>query len=81
MDIELELERLVKHKKIGNCKKCGGQMVPDLVGRYTCRGCGETVLDEVGQVRDYLEKNGKTSYAVVEQDTNASAEVLHRFLR
>jgi predicted RNA-binding Zn-ribbon protein involved in translation (DUF1610 family) len=80
MNIEEELERLVKRRKIGSCKLCGGQMVPDSVGRYTCRACGEVVLDEVGRVRDYLEKNGATSYTMLEENTKVSAEVLHKFL-
>jgi predicted RNA-binding Zn-ribbon protein involved in translation (DUF1610 family) len=81
MNIEEELERLVKRKKIGRCRECGGEMVQERVGRYVCKACGQIVLDEVGQVRDYLEKNGTSSYAAVEANTNASAEVLNQFLQ
>jgi predicted RNA-binding Zn-ribbon protein involved in translation (DUF1610 family) len=81
MNIEEELERLVKQKKIGRCRQCGGEMRQERVGRYICKSCGGIVLDEVGQVRDYLEKNGAASYAAVEANTNASTEVLNQFLR
>lgn len=80
MDMEKELEQLVRSRKMGKCKKCGGVFRTNRMGRYECDNCGNVELDDEGKVREYLEKYGASTYAEVEAGTGVSRKVLDRFL-
>lgn len=79
MNIESELDDILKKKKMGSCEKCGGEYVSNRMGRYTCKKCGHEVLDDEGKVREYLRKNGAAPYMTVQKDTGASREILNKF--
>lgn len=79
MNIEEELEQLVRLKNMGACDKCGGELISNHAGKYKCRQCGNIMLDEVGKVREYLEKHGAATYLEVEEQTGVSREVLNKF--
>lgn len=80
MNIEHELSHILRMKKIGTCKKCGGEYISNRMGRYTCKACGYVELDDEGKVREYLSKNGTSSYYDVEKNTGAKREVLDKFV-
>lgn len=80
VDIENELSHILKLKKVGACKKCGGEYFSNRMGRYTCKSCGFVELDDEGKVREYLKDHGTSTYYDVEKNTGARRETLDKFI-
>ncbi len=62
----MNLEEDLLHKPV-DCPECGGTMVFEGLGEYSCEKCKHKEFDDYGKVRSYLEKNpGSTAYEIAQ---------------
>lgn len=78
------MERLLTseaYKIPRECEKCGGVLVFKGVGEYQCEDCGETVYDDYGKVRIYIEEHKGATAAEVEAAIGVSQKTIRRLLK
>ena len=63
------------------CDKCGGKCKYKAQGIYECLACGNTMLDDYGKVRLYLDENGRQPAAIISAETGVSVSTIQRYLR
>lgn len=63
------------------CQYCGGELEKIAVGIFRCVRCQKENYDYLRTVRNYLEKEGARSAAVIERDTGVPRNVVAYFLR
>lgn len=64
-----------------NCGKCGSRLKYVGLGEYKCENCKETVFDDYGKVRTFLEKNPGANGIQVERATGVSRKVIATLIR
>lgn len=63
------------------CQYCGGELEETGVGIFRCLDCKKENYDYLRTVRNYLEKEGARSVAVIARDTGVPRNVVAYFLR
>ncbi len=81
VDVTRELEKLVIQHRPVNCEKCDGKMYYVAGGKYECRACGSTALDDFGKVKEYIGEHGPSPAAVISAGTGVKQEIIKLFLK
>lgn len=63
------------------CDKCGGKCKYKAQGIYECIMCGNTMLDDYGKVRVYLDEHGRNSAIVISKETGVAVSTIQDYLR
>ena len=61
------------------CDKCGGRCKYKAQGIYECVECRNTMMDDYGKVRVYLEENGRQPAVVIAEETGVSVSTIYSF--
>ena len=64
-----------------SCDKYGGKCNYKAQGVYECVKCGNTMLDDYGKVRLYLDENGRMPAVVIAAETGVSVSTIQKYLR
>lgn len=76
-----DLEKLIIGNKPIRCEVCGEKMYYVGGGRYECKECGHSVLDDYGKVKEFLEEHGNSPAVVVSKATGVKMEIIEMFLK
>lgn len=79
--MNLNLEEAFRDRKFKICERCGKQVRYQGGGVYECTACGHIVLDDLGKVKDYIEKNGPASVATISAAIGVQPEVVVYLLK
>ena len=64
------------------CDYCGSKMIENVtMGTYRCQMCGKDSYDDFQTIRNYLEKVGNATVAVIHQNTGVPRRVIEHFFR
>ena len=75
-----DLHKLLRRNKIVKCEICGHKMMFQGGGKYQCKN-GNTMYDDFGKVKSFLEENGPTPAIVIEQATGVKRDIIENYLK
>lgn len=67
-------------KKPTECDKCGGTLSYNGLGEYKCDACGNTMFDDYGKVRDYVEHHAGARVQKISDETGVSVKIIKKML-
>lgn len=67
--------------RVVECEKCKSKCKYKAQGIYECIACGNTMLDDYGKVRVYLEEHGRQPAVIISQDTGVPVSTIQNYLR